>query len=389
LTTAHRALDPRIFCKQCVGLSEAGNRVVLVAPGDADGELGNVRLVTVKREMRKLRRMTWGVFRVLRAALREDADLYHFHDPELIPVGLLMRALGKRVIYDVHEDLPADVLGKDWIPRSLRALVSCAAGAVEATSACCFDGIVAATPHIARRFPRHKTVLVQNFPVLKTVVAEQQRPYQERPSTVAYVGVAARSRGICEVVSAMSLLPERLGARLRLIGEIRPTALETHLRGTPGWRCVDSLGLRGQGAVSRLVSEARVGIVTFLPAPNALRSQPTKLFEYMEAGLPVVASDFPHWRGIVQGNGCGLLVDPAAPRAIARAIEWLLVHPEEAEQMGRRGRAAVADRFNWQKEFLQLLELYNRLLHGTDQRGGGAPPVHQGGDPQRSASRAA
>jgi hypothetical protein len=333
--------------------------------------------------------MTCGVLRVLHAALREDASLYHFHDPELIPVGLLLSALGKRVIYDVHECVPEQVFAKAYIPRPLRPLVSRAVGAAEAVMALFFDGIVAATPHIARRFPRRKTALVQNFPTLSAAVAGKQPSYQQRAPTAVYVGGIDRPRGICELVSAMSLVPENLRARLSLVGGIRPITLETQLRGMAGWRYVDFWGRRDYEEVFSILSQARLGVVTLLPKPAYLRSQPTKLFEYMAAGLPVVASDFPYWREIVEGVGCGLLVDPRCPQAIARAVEWLLIHPREAEQMGQRGRAAVADRYNWQKELPKLLKLYDRLLHGPHQRGRGTTSIHQSGDPQRSAPRAA
>ena len=389
LSSGHLTSDLRIFCKECVSLQEAGFEVVLIARGDADGVDRGVRQVAVKRGGGRLRRVTYGVWRVLRAALREDADLYHFHDPELIPLGLVLKGLGRRVVYDAHEDVPEDVLAAEWIPRRLRPILSRVVGNLERLSACCFDGIVAATPHIARHFPRHKTVTAQNFAIFKESVAANRRPFDQRPPKVVYVGVIVRARGICEVVEAMSLLPKSLGARLCLIGEIRPASLEARLRATPGWEQVDFLGWRDQRQIAHHLAEARAGIVTFWPARCHFHCQPNKLFEYMAAGLPVVASHFPHWRGIVEGAGCGLLVDPRDPRAIAQAIEWLLAHPEEAEQIGRRGRAAAAARFNWQRESQRLLQLYDRLLHGTHQRGRRTTSIHQSGDPQPSAPRAA
>jgi glycosyltransferase involved in cell wall biosynthesis len=389
MSTGHLANDLRIFHKECVSLREAGYKVVYMARRGGDGVGQGVRLVAVDTGAGRLRRVTHGVWRILRAALREEADLYHFHDPELIPLGLTLKALGKRVVYDAHEDIPEDALAAEWIPRWLRPIVSRLAGTAEALAARCLDGIVAATPHIARRFPRHKTVTVQNFPVLKESLASNRRPFAERSPRVVYVGVMSQSRGICEVVSAMSLLPKSLGARLCLIGGIRPASLEARLRATAGWEQVDFLGWRDQRQVADVLGEARAGIVTFLPARYHLHCQPTKLFEYMSAALPVVASDFPLWRRFVEGAGCGLVVDPRDPRAIAQAIERLLAHPEEAEQMGQQGRLAVAERLNWQKEFQGLLDLYDRLLHGTHQRGRRTTSVHQSGDPERGASRAA
>ena len=128
-----------------------------------------------------------------------------------------------------------------------------------------------------------------------------------------------------------------------------------------GWDRVEELGTLGRSEVAQLFGQVSAGLVIFLPEPNHVEAMPNKLFEYMSAGIPVIASDFPLWHGIVEGAGCGLLVDPLDPRAIAGAIEHLLTHPEEAEAMGRRGRQAVERWYNWENEESKLLQLYASL----------------------------
>jgi glycosyltransferase involved in cell wall biosynthesis len=295
-------------------------------------------------------------------ATREGADLYHFHDPELIPVGFLLRLLGKRVIYDVHEDLPRQILSKYWIPPILRAVVAKTAALAEWVAGKAMSGIVAATPAIAGRFPPHKTVVVQNFPLLSEFALGEAPPYRERPMWVAYVGGITAIRGAVEMVRAMEHLPEDLAARLVLAGTFSPPELEAEVRKLPGWSYVDLLGWQGRDGISRLLRRARVGLVVLHPVTNYLDSYPVKLFEYMAAGIPVVASNFPLWREIVEGEQCGLTVDPLDPKAIAEAVRWLLEHPEEAEEMGKRGRRAVLEKYNWEWEAEKLLDLYRRLL---------------------------
>jgi hypothetical protein len=93
-----------------------------------------------------------------------------------------------------------------------------------------------------------------------------------------------------------------------------------------------------------------------------MSNYPTKLFEYMAARVPVVASDFPLYRAIVEGAGCGIVVDPTSPHAIAEAVRYLLDHPEDAQAMADRGRAAMLERYNWHASKEALLELYARVL---------------------------
>ncbi len=303
-------------------------------------------------------RTTWQVFK---AALNEAADVYHFHDPELIPIGVLLKLFGKRVIYDVHEDISQDILSKNYIPAFLRKPVAGIAGFTEHITSKVFDGIVAATPAIAKHFAPSKTVTVQNFPILNDAASSTGRPYCERSFIVTYVGGITRVRGIEEMVRAVAMVPQSMNPKLVLAAEFQPPELEREVKQLPGWDRVDFLGWRSTEEVASILGQARVGLVLFHPIPNHMEAQPHKFFDYMSAGIPLIVSDFPLWREIVQGVGCGILVDPLNPTAIAEAIKWLFEHPEEAERMGRRGKEAATSRFNWEKEAAKLIGLYQEL----------------------------
>lgn len=367
LTSVHYPFDSRIFYKECRSLAASGYDVTLVAPHDKEEVVDGVRVVPVTRARRRRERF-WRVdLEVLRTALALDADLYHFHDPELIPAGLLLKARGKRVVYDTHEDLPRDVIDKAWIrPAWLRALVSAALAVVEAGAVRCLDGVVCPTPAIHRRFPPKKAALVRNFPILGELASQAQTGYRDRAFAAVYVGGITASRGAKEMVQAAALLPESRSPSLVLAGETDDQGLCTELQTLPGWERVRALGWVDRQGVARALSEARVGLVALHPTRAYQEAYPVKLFEYMAAGLPVVASDFPLWRGIVDGAGCGLLVDPLDPGALARAVEWLFAHPDEAEIMGRRGSEAVDEAYRWDFEAETLRALYARLL--------GSPP---------------
>lgn len=362
LSSAHPPDDTRIFHKECRTLVQAGYEVVLIISHDRDEIVNGVRIRGMPKPSGRYERMTGIASEIYKAALEEDALIYHFHDPELLPVGMKLRFKGKKVIYDVHEDLPRQILTKPWIPSFLRRIVGVGANLLEKICAQYIDRIITVTSTIANRFPEHKASVVHNFPVLEELTAADSKHYQKRSSIVAYVGGITEIRGIKEMVAAVNLLPKDLGARLVLAGKFSPPELESKVCSLKGWKRVDYLGWQSRSQVADLLNKARIGLVLLYPTLNYLDSYPIKMFEYMAAGIPVIASDFPLWRKIISDIGCGVVVNPLEPQAIADAVRWLLTHPIEAESMGKCGQIAVAECYNWDMEAQKLLNVYKDLL---------------------------
>lgn len=359
LTTVHSRFDVRIFEKEVRSLARAGYETyLLVGDGKGDEDLESIRIRDIGASAPgRLRRMLFQPFRMWWRARRLDAVVYHFHDPELIPIGLLLWFQGAKVIYDSHEDVPRDILSKEWIHPKLRGLIARTVEHIENYAAGKFDAVIAATPHIARRFKlvNPKSIDVSNYPMNR----ELDVPIGPRDDTrtVCYIGGIGIIRGAREMIKALELVD----ARLILAGPFESSETEAELRSYDGWSKVDYRGVVSRAAVREIMAQSRAGLLFFHPEPNHVDAQPNKMFEYMSGALPVLASDFPLWRSILINEEAGLCADPRDPVAIADAISSLLSDPTAAEKMGVRGRAAVLARYRWDNEEQKLLALYKEL----------------------------
>ncbi len=362
LTSVHRRNDTRIFLKQCRTLAAHGYQVTLVvADGQGDARRDGVAIADVGRGAGRLDRMLRTTGRVFDKALALDADIYQLHDPELIPAGLRLKRLGKKVIFDSHEDVAAQLLCKPYLgPLSRRAL-SAAYALFERAACARFDGIIAATPVIGDKFLRinPNTVEVGNYPLPAEFDASAR--WADKAQEVCYVGGIEAIRGIRELVRACALLHSP--ARLSLAGQFSEPALEAEVRGYPGWQRVDAHGQLERAGVRQVLTRAIAGLVTLHPVVNYLDAMPVKMFEYMASGIPVIASRFPLFREIVEGARCGLCVDPNDPREIAAAIDYLVANPGIARTMGANGRKAVLEKYNWPAQAAKLTDFYGAITH--------------------------
>ncbi|MCP3990859.1 MAG: glycosyltransferase family 4 protein [Actinomycetia bacterium] len=360
LSSVHPPFDIRIFHKECRSLASAGYRVSLVVTHSHDEMRDGVQLVAVPLASSRWKRMLVTPVHILRKALPLNADVYQFHDPELIPVGLLLRLLGRRVVYDVHEDVPLDLLHKTYLPSWVAKSLSLVAKLVHKVADLSLSGIVVVTPGVAEPF--RDPVMVRNFPLLEEFT-ELGPPLDQRPEAAVYVGVMGPTRGTRDMTEVATILAASGERTIELAGSIRDDPeLQAKLAADGESGPMRYHGVLDRDGVRSLLDGARVGL--YLSPPEilaAVASYPIKVFEYMAAGLPVVVSDFPTLREIIGGAECGLLVDPRDPAAVAEAIIWMIEHPLEAEEMGRRGRKAVFEHYNFAGEAENLDHFYRQL----------------------------
>jgi glycosyltransferase involved in cell wall biosynthesis len=362
LTSAHPASDTRIFIKECRSLAKAGYTVTLVAQNAVSETIDGVHVVGIPFSGGRIKRMLFASRKVYKKALELQADLYHLHDPELLPYGIKLAKLGKKVIYDSHEDLPRQILTKHYIPSFLRSTVSRIMERREQSAVKQFAGVIAATPIIRHRFEKlHiNCVDVCNYPSLDEIYTANI-PFAEKKNEACYIGSITEIRGIREKVAAM----HGASFTLNLAGAFSPAELGEEIRQHPGWKNIHYFGFANRTTVREILDSSKVGLVTLRPTQSFAEALPVKMFEYMAAGIPVVATDLPLWKSIIDEHNCGVTVDVYQTEKLRSVIEQLINNSALAEQMGKNGRAAVEQKFNWNIEEKKLILFYSSILADT------------------------
>ena len=359
LTSVHTAFDTRIFFKECISLSRQ-YQVTLIAPAEQNETIEGIQIIRLRQYGSRLLRFLLTNPELYIKALLVNAKVYHFHDPELIPFGLLLRLCGKKVIYDVHEDVRADLKEKPWLP--MRGFFSAVYSFFDRLAAKAFHIVLAESAYDVH-YPRH--TIVRNFVDYERLLPMQKKDYAPS-NTLLFVGSLGARRGLAASIEALYLLKQK-GILLNMIcvGKVTP-ALQSQLGAMPYYQEIKGqLRFEGYAPLPLAYKEA-VNCFAGLALPenveNHRYSYPTKLFEYMAVGLPVICSDFPINREVVERHRCGICVDPANVQAIAAAMEQLYSNSTKAEEMGQNGMKAAEKEYNWKSEEHKLLGLYEDIL---------------------------
>lgn len=360
VTSAHPPEDIRIFHKECVSLAKVGYDVYLVEQGESYDKSG-VHIVGFGQPGKsRMDRMLNCTKRAYEKALQVDADVYHLHDPELLPYGKKLKKLGKKVIFDSHEHTAEAIYEKEWLPGFVRSGVYHAYSAYQTSICKKLDAVVTVTPNIVAYFRRinPQTVQVANYPVYSDsapIAADQQK-------RVVFAGGISKQWNHHVLLEALEQVPQ---CRYCLCG-IADGAYLSQLQQFPAWSQVDYLGKIPHQQVAGQLASSMAGIALLAPGRNTDWNNGTigntKIFEEMMAGLPVICTDFALWREFVERYHCGICVDPSNVQQIKDAVCFLMEHPDQAREMGENGRQAVKEEFNWSVEEKKLTALYEEIL---------------------------
>ncbi len=372
-SSAHAPNDTRIFHKQCASLAKAGYDVTFVVKAKDEKSASTstekgVHIIQVPVDASsRLKRMLFGAKAVYQKALEVDADIYEFHDPELLPYGLKLAKKGKKVIFDSHEDYPTQIMEKEWIPSFLRKIISGVYKAYETHVVKRLDAVLfPCTKNGVNIFEGRakQTVIISNAVMVEEMLSPEECGKTHKDgNSICCTGSLTYQRGITHLIKAAHLA----GVRLILAGKYSSEAYQKELEAMPEYECVEYLGYLGRKELAEVYARSSIGMSTILNVGqySSLDNFPTKVYEYMAAGLPVIVSDYPFMKRSVKEDGFGVAVDPANPQEIAQAIKNLLSNQTEASFMGTAGREAVLKKYNWGIEEEKLFELYRKLEQET------------------------
>jgi glycosyltransferase involved in cell wall biosynthesis len=308
--------------------------------------------------------MLYATLPVLKLAIREDGDLYHLHDPELLITGQLLRLFKKKVVFDMHENLPKALLTKYWIPSHLRVFISTLFKCIQRVLLQRVYIIFAEKSYSEEYNWARDSEVVLNMPLVEHLNSVQATKYAV--TTIGYLGAISEGRGLLSMVDAVRTV-RNVGFDVQciIIGADNNNLkglIENSLRDNGVWGYVNLLGYLPGPHAWQHIAKCHIGFALLKREPNYVQSYPTKIFEYMALGIPVVASNFPLYRSVIEKYRCGICVDPDDIEEISSAIIKLISKPDLAESMGRAGKAAVKRYFNWENEKGKLIAFYDKVL---------------------------
>ncbi len=358
-TSVHPRNDGRIFYKQCVSAVHFDYRVTLiVADGKGDENKLGVNIIDIgKIPGGRVFRMLKSTKSMYRKLMDINADIYQFHDPELLSIGVSLKRLNKRVIYDSHEDVPRQILYKTWLgPLFLRKLFAKVYNKFEKSKVQKLDGLISVIEEITNQFDCPRKVTIKNFPIIEYLI-EARKPFEKRNDHIVYVGSITKPRGVLDYIKAMEKIPEPY--RLILIGHFIPAHLLEECKELPGWNRVDYLGFKTLDELSQLLGSAKIGLSVLHAEKNYLQSLPTKGFEYMAAGLPLIMSDFEYWKPYFEG--CAIHIEPAQSDLIASAIMELINDSSKYSSLATEASLKCVH-YSWEGQFKLLHQFYQEIL---------------------------
>lgn len=369
ITSGHSRYDARIFRKQCRTLVQNGIETVLVCCDGKDAESRDgIQIVSYsdhslsKKERFKLLFVNQTFLRYL---LSLNADIYQFHELELLEVGRLLKKNGRKVIFDSHENWKEHITGLLPNVFLMQRIFSCFFDLYYKYVLKKFDAIFSVSPNMVSELSKYNAnvYFVSNYPIISNA-DEFIRPSFDT-NTFVYAGTVYEFSNQQNITKAIQKIDSYSTSYL-VIGNIDDKLKEkmlsldnSHKLSFVSWVVPEDLRKR--------MSQCLAGVVLFDYIPLCCNREgqmgSNKIFEYMQIGLPVICTDFLLWKKlIIDKYDCGIYVSPNNLDEITRAMRFLIENKSEARRMGENGRLAVLNEFNWENGIEEYLKIYHRII---------------------------
>jgi glycosyltransferase involved in cell wall biosynthesis len=366
ISTVHYAFDDRIFYKQCRSLAGNGYDVTLIVEHERDENVDGVHIVSLPFAKSRSHRFMLNSVRAFIKGMKSGAGLIHFHDPELILIGLLFRLFGRKVIYDVHELVYSQFEQKEWLNPVLRNTMRVTYRFFEMLAVHFFNRIILVVDdnsfrdYFTKNYPSHlaKFTYIRNFCMLSMIDEAKPARLITEKQVLIYAGGLSRIRGIREVIQAIDQMGNP--PLFLIFGKWSDTDYQMQCMKEPGWRHVKEMGYKRLEEVYPYMKVADIGIALLYPVKNYLTSFPVKAFEYMACSLPILMSDFPFWKDTFTGGAW--FTNAQNVESIRMTLEEVLSNKESMKLKGITGREMVESRFSWEAEEQRLLACYEEVL---------------------------
>ncbi len=361
--------DARVFERQCKSLHNARKEVcILTNDGEQEEVLDGIKIFTCRIFFsRRIFVLIFATFQFYFKAKKIDADVYQIHSPELIFLGLILKLKGKKIVYDAHEDLPRHILEKEWLfwlPIIFRKLISFFIEKYLIFALKRYDYVITPHHHVNDQLKKQgiKSSLITNFPIIKTYKKKELRDYLRKENVICYTGTAYSYSNQEEILNAVY---ELKNVKYKVAGYIESNHLKS-LSSLNGFDSLEYLGRIPWIELNAFYEKTSIGLVIYdykLNLGDKLGSFGTnKIFEYMEASLPIICTNYVLWENIIKEYECGIAVNPGSSSEIKNAIKYLIDNKDKAFQLGQNGRRAVEEKYNWhiqEKNYLKVFENLN------------------------------
>ena len=354
-TSAHSREDPRIYYKQCESLSKIYNVTLVVADGRGNRINNQIQIIDLGKFNSRISRFFLSPFYFLYLALKNNFSLIHLHDPELLIICPFI-FWKTRIIFDFHEDIKSQFEVRNYMNNFLKIIVLKIFIIYEYLSLKFLTGIVLATPEIRKNYKSFKRkVVINNFPIKKNY----KSPYKQRKiNAIIYVGVITAERGILEVMESLSLTNSK--PKFLIVGKCFDKNLMSKIKKMKEFKYVSLLGWKKHTEIPKIIKKCHAGIATLHPKRNYIKSQPTKIFEYMMSDIPIILSNFPHWRKLIGKNKFLHFVDPFSKYQIAKKIDKLCNNKKKKNIKNLYKHTEI--KFSWENEEKKLINFYSEIL---------------------------